>query len=514
MTTTYSRIPFTLLLLFAVGIQSAGAATYQNTLPINAEDGSPLGYAHVFKPTDQNSDADQSKEPIVYLPGFDINLANLIENQSTGQQGTQSVAMKTIRDLVFTDSPNPASQHPQLLEALVDDYGHTLVILEYANDQAGIKRNAQAVETMLRDLRLPVMQSYRSTGTRSILLGWSMGGLIGRYALTKMEQAGTEHHIGLYVSYDVPHQGASFPLAIEAFVALMRERIAEQSSAPDLPAFEFLLETAQLKFNSASSREMLKPYLGLQANAPVQSQLMSRYEAIANDPANNAAHNAFYAIRNELSLLGSYPERLKKVAISNGNLMGFRLPLPQPRNGNELVRLTARIPISRRYKIRVMDVRLYDDSSESAKSNCRINYFFDTTRCPSLQMPPQLQNLSANVGSHTNVIARLASVFENQQSLQSEWLNQGYEVEFSGDVPNGEGLTTFIPLHSAFDFNPDLADVASVVAEQTPFDSIHANVAQNQAHNAVSPEIFLAIVEEIKQRRQEQVTLQALPAIY
>lgn len=515
MSSSYSRLAiFLSVSIISAVIHSATAATQLDPLPINSQDGTRLGYAHVFKPAVQNNNVSTTAEPIVYLPGFDINLADLIENSSTNEQGTRAGAVKSIRELVFTQSPHPTSRHPQLLESLVNDYGHTLVVLEYENDQAGVEHNAQAVEAVLTDPRLPVMKSYQSTGTRSLLLGWSMGGLIGRYALTKMESEGVEHNIGLYISYDAPHQGANLPLSFEAFVALMRQIIAEQSSTPNLATFDNLLNAAQTKYNSLSGSEMLKPYLGIPKNASVLNTLRNRYDLIYNDSANSAAGEAFYSVRNQLSTLGQYPTRLKKIGISNGNFLGNPLTLPMPRNGNELVRLTAQIPITQRFKLEVMDIRLYDNSSGRARSNCRINYFFRTTLCPLLMMPNNLHNLSAGVGSHTNVVARLASVFENQQALQGEWLNQGYRVEFDAVVSPGEGLTTFIPMDSALDFHSPDTNPATVVAEQTPFDAIYANSVQNRSHNAVSPEIFNALIFEIAQNRQERTVIQSLPAIY
>ncbi len=39
-----------------------------------------------------------------------------------------------------------------------------------------------------------------------------MGGVIARYALRKMEDAGMEHQVSLYISHDSPHLGANVPL--------------------------------------------------------------------------------------------------------------------------------------------------------------------------------------------------------------------------------------------------------------------------------------------------------------
>lgn len=492
----------------------AWSATQFDPVPLDADDGTRLGYVHVFTPDTPAEHAGGGVEPIVFLPGFDLNLANLIQDSAPVQPGTRSRGLNILRDLVFTQSPNPASQYPQLFEHLIDEYGHTVVVLEYADENAGIEHNARAVQALLTDPELPVMGSYRSTGTRSLLLGWSLGGLIGRYALTSMEDQGVDHHVGVYISYDVPHRGARIPLSFEAFAALMRQVIVEQSDTPSLSTFELLLESANEKFNSLSARQLLKPHLGVRSDSSVSSAIQARYQQIYTDPDTAAAASDFYEIRDRLGAMGHYPENAWRVAISNGNLQGNPLALPMPRDRNLLVRLTARVPITRRYTLRVMDIRLYDNTRDVTRSNCSIRYFFETTRCPSLRMPAALQNLSADVGSHTNMVSKLAAVFENQQTLIGEWLGQGYSVEFSSEVPAGEGLTTFIPMSSALDLAPTAFDPASLGADQTAFDAVYANSADNQAHNAVSPEILDALLGEIETQRRQRQVVNALPAIY
>ena len=502
----------TVLMMGAV--QPVWSATQLDPVPLDADDGARLGYAHVFTPDAPAEHANSGAEPIVFLPGFDLNLANLIEAASPVQPGSRARGSNILRDLVFTQSPNPASQHPQLFEHLIDEYGHTVVILEYADENAGVERNAAAVEALLTDPALPVMHGYQSTGTRSLLLGWSLGGLIGRYALTGMENDGIDHHVSLYISYDVPHRGARLPLSFEAFVALMRQVIVEQNDTPSLSTFELLLDSANNKFNSRSASELLKPHLGVASNVSV---------ADSYRPATSRSTRIRTTRRRALSFMLSAISSRPWVTIPRtrgesqsvtATWRAIQLALPMPRDRNLLVRLTARVPITSRFKLRVMDIRLHDDTRDVARSNCSIRYFFETTRCPSFRTPDALQNLSVEVGSHTNVVSKLASVFENQQALIGEWLGQGYDVEFSSEVPAGEGLTTFVPMSSALDVASGSIDHASLGAEQTPFDAVYANATDNHAHNAVSPEVYGALLGEIEQQRRQRQVLSALPAIY
>lgn len=55
-------------------------------------------------------------------------------------------------------------------------------------------------------------KSANGSDARNIVHGKSMGGLIARYALCRMERDGLEHETGCYISHDSPHHGANIPL--------------------------------------------------------------------------------------------------------------------------------------------------------------------------------------------------------------------------------------------------------------------------------------------------------------
>lgn len=47
--------------------------------------------------------------------------------------------------------------------------------------------------------------------------GFSMGGIVTRYALARMEQQRVDHRVGVYFSWDSPHRGAVIPIGLQAF---------------------------------------------------------------------------------------------------------------------------------------------------------------------------------------------------------------------------------------------------------------------------------------------------------
>lgn len=52
---------------------------------------------------------------------------------------------------------------------------------------------------------------------RLVVGGFSMGGIVTRYALAEMEARSMDHRTALYFSYDSPHRGASIPVGVQAF---------------------------------------------------------------------------------------------------------------------------------------------------------------------------------------------------------------------------------------------------------------------------------------------------------
>ncbi|MGW3955148.1 hypothetical protein ACWEKM_30380 [Streptomyces sp. NPDC004752] len=65
--------------------------------------------------------------------------------------------------------------------------------------------------------------------------GFSMGGLVTRYALAKIEALGVEHQTQLYYSWDSPHTGAWIPIALQAFAHYTKKldpRFSDQINSP------------------------------------------------------------------------------------------------------------------------------------------------------------------------------------------------------------------------------------------------------------------------------------------
>ncbi|MFD6974278.1 esterase/lipase family protein [Streptomyces sp. NPDC059949] len=114
--------------------------------------------------------------------------------------------------------------------------GHDLIVVGFHERSAAIQKNADAViEAITRACAM------REGDQRLAVGGFSMGGLVTRYALTKMESQHVEHQTDLYWSYDTPHRGAWIPLGLQAFAHYSRKLNDGFSNQINSPAARQLL---------------------------------------------------------------------------------------------------------------------------------------------------------------------------------------------------------------------------------------------------------------------------------
>jgi hypothetical protein len=168
------------------------------------------------------------------------------------------------------------------------DRGSDLIILGYKERSASILANAEvAIECIMRAL------GERRGNTPLAVGGFSMGGLVTRYALAKLEFQRVDHQTGVYFSYDSPHRGAWIPISLQALAHYLR------AAAP------------------AMSRQI---------NSPAARQLLWRHIAEVNErPAQDPMRAEFLAA---LDRVGGWPLRPLKLGVANGSGDGAGTGVP------------------------------------------------------------------------------------------------------------------------------------------------------------------------------------------
>lgn len=104
------------------------------------------------------------------------------------------------------------------------NHGYTFVVVDWQNSARDMKDNAEDVIALIKSLKCEIATGIADVQDAHpfIVIGESMGGVIGRYALTKMENEiptgclpNMRHNTRLFISLDAPQQGANVPMAAQ-----------------------------------------------------------------------------------------------------------------------------------------------------------------------------------------------------------------------------------------------------------------------------------------------------------
>ncbi|MFE2302170.1 esterase/lipase family protein [Streptomyces sp. NPDC059445] len=157
--------------------------------------------------------------------------------------------------------------------------GRTLILVGFDERSESILRNA---ETMTAAIMRTIAEQLDDT--RLLVGGFSMGGIVARYALAKMETQRMDHRVGVYVSFDSPHRGAWVPIGLQAFAHYLAD-------AGD--------DTYLRQIGSPASQQMLWRHL----------------DALDGTPRESPLRRAF---KEQLERVGGWPRIPRLIGVSSG----------------------------------------------------------------------------------------------------------------------------------------------------------------------------------------------------
>ncbi len=159
--------------------------------------------------------------------------------------------------------------------------GYDLILLGYEERSAPLLDNAKVARACI----LKAIAERSGTATLTVG-GFSMGGLITRYALARMEFDRVDHETSLYFSYDTPHRGAWIPVSLQALAHFM-------TGIPKLSR----------QINSPASRELLWRHMSTVDGTPAEDRMRREF-------------------RLALREAGEWPMMPHKIAVANGDGRG------------------------------------------------------------------------------------------------------------------------------------------------------------------------------------------------
>ncbi len=334
-----------------------------------------------------------------------------------------------------------------LLENLVSE-GFDAVILNFHEPLTYIQENAFLFVKLLQTVNDTI--NYRKPVS---VVGPSMGGLVCRYALTYMENEGLNHNTELFISFDVPHQGANMPLGLQYMCYFFKDLD---------PGVQEILDL----LSSPASRQMLVYFY-------------------TDPPSNTATHDIYFDdLLNDFLSIGNYPQNLRKIAISNGRGDGIGQPYDA---GDQLILYE--------YNSLLIDIT---GNIWAVENNATGQIFEGLIDMPWPLPDDELDVIVFSEKPYDNAPGGSRSTLADMDSISAPY----------GDIIALHGSHCFIPTVSALDLN--VSDLFYNVLEdpqimqKTPFDTIYV-ADENYEHIYISAGIAQIIFDEImttKQHRQ------------
>ncbi len=230
------------------------------------------------------------RKPLIFVEGFD-------PDNSFGF-GTSGNIYSMINSIATNN-----------LASSIHTRGYDIIILNFNDGGDYIQRNALLLVELIE-----LVNSNKPGTDPVVIMGYSMGGLVARYALNYMEENNIDHEVQLFISIDSPHKGAHVPAGIQA-MAKMFDSPAYLTMFPDLAS-----SLSQL--NAPAARQMLK--YRLSSSSVLSGELPLNFEFVS-----------FFSELDGMNGCNGFPSKCRNVAVSLGswNGVGQRSELDLDNNG-------------------------------------------------------------------------------------------------------------------------------------------------------------------------------------
>lgn len=172
--------------------------------------------------------------------------------------------------------------------ALISEYD--IVFLDYTNGVDDIFRNARLLVQLIEWVNQ--QKTNVPNAQPNVVMGMSMGGLVSKVALRRMEVESKNHDTRLYISLDSPHKGANVPPAYQA-----------------------------LAWHVNGYLSFIDPSLSRLLYSPAMKQMLKYYPDVTNSTFSSSHHNTFMAQYESFI----FPTFTRNVAVVNGSNAGTSL---------------------------------------------------------------------------------------------------------------------------------------------------------------------------------------------
>jgi len=189
-------------------------------------------------------------KPIIVLEGFDFGVGGDFSSYRHGSFGWHSLYGCDLDAFPGTEA------YPILIDSL-GNLGYDIVFVDFAHGTKSIE-----IKSKFAQKAIELCNTYKQGDNPLIVIGASMGGIVGRHTLCLMEQQQIDHCTRLFVSIDSPHRGANISLGLNGLVTLLSIPSAEAAmfyeSLNSMAAKQLLISTPTGLMEHQAAMQMLE----------------------------------------------------------------------------------------------------------------------------------------------------------------------------------------------------------------------------------------------------------------
>ncbi len=255
--------------------------------------------------------------------------------------------LDSINSLATAFSPMNVPLNMGNVRRLMSEYlqaGYTIVTLTYSDQHTYLQQKGLSVAEAIKSIA-----NWQTSSEKSTLIGYSLGGVAARYALTTLESESIEHNVENYISIDSPHKGANIPLSLQFMIQFMYSALDkwEKDATSD---FGHLVSSVSSSFNmfavaalTGSPEALVKAISESDGNELFRELIKSEDEAsqylkylntvavrqlLINHFQGSPSHALHGELMSELNALGMPKQTRRNISVSNASRDGADLHTP------------------------------------------------------------------------------------------------------------------------------------------------------------------------------------------
>ncbi|TNE29549.1 MAG: T9SS type A sorting domain-containing protein [Bacteroidetes bacterium] len=239
------------------------------------------------------------KKPIIFVEGIDFKFGLHYESAGYTRFGTTGW-----NAMWGCDDKLPFELASDYLDSLTaEDYDVIMLDFEHGSDY--MQRNGLLMMELINQIN-----AHKVGNEENVIVGFSMGGQVARYALTYMEHHQIPHCTRAFISFDSPWNGAHIPLGMQSALMYMAN-VVRAAGANELI----------YSLRRPAAKQMLIYHYDRAMSDFSQTVTLSHATDVLFSFPNGqlAPSHLLEAFVNEVEEMGSYPKHLRNLAIVNGS---------------------------------------------------------------------------------------------------------------------------------------------------------------------------------------------------